>query len=86
MPDFILSNHKLHYQNTVEALVQQTLSLGLGKIADNGALCVNTGKFTGRSPENKFFIKESLTCVDQCNEKYYTDFNKSECIPCSNKS
>lgn len=61
MADFILSNPKLHYQNTVEALVQQTLSMGLGKIADNGALCVNTGKFTGRSPENKFFIKDHIT-------------------------
>ena len=59
MPDFILSNPKLQYQNTVEDLVQQTLSLDLGKIADNGALCVNTGKFTGRSPENKFFIKDN---------------------------
>ena len=39
-------------------LYDQTTKSGLGSIADNGALCVNTGKFTGRSPENKFFIKD----------------------------
>ncbi len=61
MSNFILSKPVLHYQNTVEELVNQTIVLGLGKIADNGALCVNTGKFTGRSPENKFFIKDDVT-------------------------
>ena len=61
MSNFILSNPILHHQNKVEALVQQTIALGLGKIADSGALCVNTGKFTGRSPENKFFIKDHVT-------------------------
>ncbi|MFM6995076.1 MAG: phosphoenolpyruvate carboxykinase (ATP) [Sediminibacterium sp.] len=61
MASFILTKPLLHYQNSVEALIQQTTSLGLGKIADSGALCVNTGKFTGRSPENKFFIKDHVT-------------------------
>jgi phosphoenolpyruvate carboxykinase (ATP) len=61
MFNFILSKPVLHYQNTVDDLVHQTLALGLGKIADSGALCVNTGKFTGRSPENKFFIKDHVT-------------------------
>ena len=61
MSNFILSKPVLHYQNNVEVLVAQTVNLGLGKIADNGALCVNTGKFTGRSPENKFFIKDHVT-------------------------
>ena len=61
MANFILIQPVIHYQNSVETLVQQTTSLGLGKIADSGALCVNTGKFTGRSPENKFFIKDHVT-------------------------
>ena len=61
MANFILTQPVIHYQNSVETLVQQTTSLGLGKIADSGALCVNTGKFTGRSPENKFFIKDHIT-------------------------
>ena len=61
MDNFILTKPTIHYQNSVEALVHQTIDLGLGKLADNGALCVNTGKFTGRSPENKFIIKDAIT-------------------------
>jgi phosphoenolpyruvate carboxykinase (ATP) len=61
MSKFIFSKPVVHYQNTVEELVEHTIELGQGKLADNGALCVNTGKFTGRSPENKFFIKDTIT-------------------------
>jgi phosphoenolpyruvate carboxykinase (ATP) len=61
MSKFICSNPVVHYQNKVEELVQNTIELGKGKLAENGALCVNTGKFTGRSPENKFFVKDAIT-------------------------
>lgn len=61
MSKFIFSKPVVHYQNTVKELVEHTIELGQGKLADNGALCVNTGKFTGRSPENKFFIKDAIT-------------------------
>jgi phosphoenolpyruvate carboxykinase (ATP) len=57
----LLTKPTIHYQSSVEALYEQTTSLGLGKVVDNGALWVNTGKFTGRSPENKFMIKDSIT-------------------------
>lgn len=46
-------------ENTI--LVEQTLALGQGKLDSKGALCVNTGKFTGRSPKDKFIVKDSLT-------------------------
>jgi phosphoenolpyruvate carboxykinase (ATP) len=61
MKENLLKNPTIHYQTTVDALYEQTVSLGLGKIVDNGALCVNTGKFTGRSPENKFIVKDAIT-------------------------
>ena len=61
MKQNLLTNPTIHYQTTVDALYEQTVSLGLGKIVDNGALCVNTGKFTGRSPENKFIVKDAIT-------------------------
>ena len=61
MNQSLLTKPTIHYQTTVEDLYTQSIALGLGTIADNGALCVNTGKFTGRSPENKFIVKEDIT-------------------------
>lgn len=61
MKNALLTKPTIHYQSSIEDLYVQTTALGLGTIADNGALCVNTGKFTGRSPENKFIVKEDLT-------------------------
>lgn len=58
---YILDKPTLHYQKSTDNLIQQTIQLGLGKLADTGALCVNTGKFTGRSPENKYFVKDDIT-------------------------
>ncbi len=44
-----------------EQLTTQTLALGQGLLNDKGALCVNTGKFTGRSPKDKFIVKDAIT-------------------------
>jgi phosphoenolpyruvate carboxykinase (ATP) len=51
----------IHYQLPPEELTAQTVALGQGKICDAGALVINTGEFTGRSPEDKFTIKDSIT-------------------------
>jgi phosphoenolpyruvate carboxykinase (ATP) len=61
MKQNLLTTPTIHYQTTVDALYEQTTSRGLGKIVDNGALWVSTGKFTGRSPENKFIVKDAIT-------------------------
>ena len=42
-------------------LVEKTGALGQGVLADNGALCVSTGEFTGRSPKDKFTVKDAKT-------------------------
>jgi len=59
--NFIINKPIVHYQENAQSLIDQTVFLGLGKISDTGALCVNTGKFTGRSPENKYFVKDAIT-------------------------
>lgn len=46
---------------TRDELVQSTLDLKLGVLNDTGALCINTGEFTGRSPKDKFTVKDALT-------------------------
>ena len=50
-----------HWNLSPEALVKKALDLGQGMLNDTGALCVSTGKFTGRSPKDKFTVKDALT-------------------------
>ena len=51
-----------HYWNlSSEELENETVKLGQGVIADNGALVVNTGEFTGRSPKDRFIVKDDVT-------------------------
>ena len=33
----------------------------MGVETENGTLCVNTGKFTGRSPKDRFLVKDEYT-------------------------
>lgn len=51
----------VHYQLPVEQLVEQTLQRKEGVLNDTGALVVRTGEFTGRSPADKFIVKDGLT-------------------------
>lgn len=51
----------IHYQLSPEELTEQTVSRGQGWICDKGALVVNTGEFTGRSPQDKFTVLDSIT-------------------------
>lgn len=50
-----------HWNLSPEELVKQTLDLKQGVLNDTGALCVSTGKFTGRSPKDKFTVKDAIT-------------------------
>jgi phosphoenolpyruvate carboxykinase (ATP) len=50
-----------HWNLSSEELTQISVDRGMAKIASTGALAVNTGKFTGRSPEDRFIVKDSLT-------------------------
>ncbi|WP_207531718.1 phosphoenolpyruvate carboxykinase (ATP) [Desertivirga arenae] len=49
------------YQLSPEALVKETLGRGLGVLNDAGALIVKTGKFTGRSPKDKYIVSDHYT-------------------------
>lgn len=51
----------IHYQNQPDELAEQTLLRGQGEVNDTGALCIRTGEFTGRSPQDKFIVKDALT-------------------------
>jgi phosphoenolpyruvate carboxykinase (ATP) len=55
------AHQKMHYQLPPEQLIRQTADRGEGALTDTGALVVSTGLFTGRSPEDKFIVKDQLT-------------------------
>lgn len=57
------SGNSIQYQQAPEELVSETLRLGMGTLNDTGALVINTGKFTGRSPKDKFIVKDAVTAA-----------------------
>ena len=56
-----IKNAQVKYQLTPDQLQEETLKKGQGKVASSGALAVNTGEFTGRSPMDRFIVKDSIT-------------------------
>ncbi len=57
-----IKNTNTEYWNLSPAdLTRHTLQLNQGWLNDTGALVVDTGKFTGRSPDDKFIVKDSIT-------------------------
>lgn len=57
-----ITNTLNQYWNiTQEELVEETIKRNQGQLNDTGALAVCTGEFTGRSPKDKFFVKDSYT-------------------------
>ena len=51
----------LHWNPGRESLVESAVRAGEGMLAAGGALVCRTGKFTGRSPDDKFFVRDAET-------------------------
>lgn len=61
-PGIVLPGHAaIHYQLPPHELVAQTLARNEGALSDTGALCISTGRFTGRSPNDKYIVEDFMT-------------------------
>ena len=49
---------KVHRNLSIENLIEETVKNGEGIIGPRGATIVDTGKFTGRSPKDKYIVDE----------------------------
>ena len=56
-----INNAKVNYQLSPQQLHDITIAKGQGVEASSGALAVNTGEFTGRSPMDRFIVKDDIT-------------------------
>lgn len=52
---------KVHLNLTTDQLIDEALRRGEGQLTDMGALAADTGEFTGRSPKDKFVVKDANT-------------------------
>jgi phosphoenolpyruvate carboxykinase (ATP) len=50
-----------HWNLEASQLLEYAIRRDEGLLAYNGALVVNTGQFTGRSPKDKFLVRDALT-------------------------
>ncbi len=56
-----LNNVVAHRNLDGETLQKITVEKGMGTETSVGTLCINTGKFTGRSPKDRFLVKDEYT-------------------------
>jgi len=61
LEEYGIKASKINYQLTSQELHEETLAKGQGKETNTGALAINTGEFTGRSPKDRFIVKDEVT-------------------------
>jgi phosphoenolpyruvate carboxykinase (ATP) len=62
----------LHYQLPPHELVRHALRRREGVLNDTGALVIKTGTFTGRSPKDRYIVKDEITA----GTIHWNDFNQ----------
>ncbi len=56
-----ITHNNIRYQLSPSELHAITLDKNMGKEASSGALAIDTGEFTGRSPLDRFIVKDEIT-------------------------
>ena len=50
-----------YWNLTPSELVEESIILGQGTLTSTGALAIDTGEFTGRSPQDRFIVLDDIT-------------------------
>src|SRR6056297_746269 len=61
LKNYGITHENIHYQLSPAQLQAITVENKMGVETANGTLAVNTGEFTGRSPMDRFIVKDSIT-------------------------
>ena len=61
----------VHQNLSPSTLVEHIIKRGEGTLTDTGAIAGDTGEFTGRSPKDKFTVKDETTA----DSVHWNDFN-----------
>jgi phosphoenolpyruvate carboxykinase (ATP) len=59
----VQNSENCYYQLLPEDLIMQAVEKGEGVLSNAGALVINTGEFTGRSPKDRFIVKDNRTAA-----------------------
>lgn len=58
--DILSGARMVNYDLSVPELVEEAVKNGEGRLSDRGAVCIYTGKYTGRSPKDRFIVDTDL--------------------------
>ncbi|MBL31249.1 MAG: phosphoenolpyruvate carboxykinase (ATP) [Flavobacteriales bacterium] len=61
---FIDEHNSINWNAGPEELVQRSMEMKMGQLSNNNVLAIDTGKFTGRSPKDRFIVKDEITKND----------------------
>lgn len=69
--DLGIEDGKAHWNLSPQQLTKIAVQSGQAKVTSTGAITVDTGEFTGRSPKDKFTVKDNVTS----NAVWWNEFN-----------
>src|SRR5699024_10895538 len=73
-------------QLSASQLVESSLRRGEGKLTESGALRAETGKYTGRSPKDRFIVEDDVSGTEWTGGRSTSRFQKRCSTPCTGKS
>ena len=56
-----IKNATAHWNLSSKELVNIAINLSKAELTSSGAIAINTGEFTGRSPRDRFIVKDAIT-------------------------